>query len=108
MVAAGVHIALAACAHEVARAILVRAKKRAAALHALGQVVTQIIRFVRTLWIAHHAATRELELCIIIRAIPVAAPLPAIASHVVKPVAIRRIFEQDRIGIWIIPIRSAK
>src|SRR5437773_11323200 len=49
---------------------------------------------VRSLGIAHYAASLG-ELRVVIRTIPVAAPLPDVAGHVVKAVTIRRKF-RDR------------
>src|SRR5664279_2850572 len=58
---------------------------RALSLRRLGG----IIRRVRPLRVARHAALRD-QRCVVVGAIPVAAPLPDVARHVVKAVTIRR------------------
>src|SRR6184192_3976456 len=89
MIGARVEFAFAACADDVPRTILLVAKKRAAPMDALFLVRLSRIKWgIRPLWIARDSAFVG-ERLVIIRAIPIAAPFPNVAGHVVKPVAIR-------------------
>src|SRR5450755_2117172 len=91
VITAGVNVPFAARSHHVTGAILIRAEERTAAMHPLGLVIAGIVAGGRTLRIAYYrTATRQLEPRIIVRPIPVAAPLPHVARHVVKSVAVRR------------------
>src|SRR5439155_1263351 len=90
MVGAGVDLAFAARADNVARAVLVVAKKRAAAMHALLLVRLSWIKWrIGTLRIVRYAPFVRQRL-VIIGAIPIAAPFPDVARHVVKAVTVRR------------------
>src|SRR6266704_1811544 len=74
MIRAGVDLAFAARADDVARAILVVAKKRAAAMHALLLVRLRRIKWgIRTLRIVRDTAFVR-KLLVVIRAIPIATP----------------------------------
>src|SRR5262252_1581886 len=90
MVTSGIHFSFAARPHHVARTILVAAEKGAAPLSAfpLGWLGGIERRF-RSLWIERHATgggqSRE-----VVRPIPITAPLPNIAGHVVKPISVWR------------------
>src|SRR5262245_13689011 len=88
MVRAGVDVALAARAHHIARAVLVGAEERAAALDALLVVrLGWIERRGGTVRIARDAALGR-ELRVRVRAIPVADPLPHVAGDVVQPIGV--------------------
>src|SRR6202008_3742566 len=89
VIVAGVDIPFAASAHHVTRTILVRAEKRSAALHTLRRVIAGIIAGIRTQWIPCYDDTPELQPRVIVGPIPVAAPLPNVACHVVKSVTVR-------------------
>src|SRR6476620_2391260 len=90
MVRPSVHFAFAARADDVPRTILLIAKKRPAPMDALLLVrLSRIKRRIRPLRIARDSAF-VCERSIVIRPIPIAAPLPYIAGHVVKAVAILR------------------
>src|ERR1700757_851455 len=90
MIGARVDFALAAGADDVARAILLVAKKRATAMDPLLLVrLSRIKRRIRPLWIARPSPF-ICERFIVIRPIPVAAPFPNVPGHVVNAVAIRR------------------
>src|SRR5215471_9498619 len=86
---AAVHRAFAAAADQIARAVLIAAQERAALLHTFRDAgFLRIEAAVRPFWVFHYALLREfLE---IIRAVPIRAPLPDVAGHVVKPEVIRR------------------
>src|SRR6476659_7719592 len=90
MVRPSVHFAFAARADDVPRAILLIAKKRAAAMDSL-----LLVRLIGIQWrlgplrIARHSAF-VYERFIVIRPIPVGAPFPNVPGHVVKAVAIWR------------------
>src|SRR5947207_8323992 len=89
MIGARVEFAFAACADNVPRTILLVAKKRAAPMDALFLVRLSRIKWrIRPLWIARDSAFVG-ERLVIIRAIPIAAPFPDVACHVVEPIAIR-------------------
>src|SRR5438445_10736650 len=103
MIGAGVDFAFAACADDVAGTILLIAKKRAAPMDALLLVrLSRIKCRIRPLWIARDSAFAG-ERLVVIRAIPVAAPFPNVAGHVVKPIAIwRKRFHRRDAGISIL------
>src|SRR5438874_4009651 len=103
MIGAGVHLAFAACAHDVARAVLVVAKKRAAAMHALLLVRLSWIKWrIGASRIVRYAPFVRQRL-VIIGAIPIAAPFPHVAGHVVKAVTVRRKrFDRRNAGIPIV------
>ena len=83
MVRAGVDFAFAACPDDVAGTKLFVAKKRAAAMHALLLVrLSGIERRIGSLRIARDTAFIR-ERLVIIGTIPIAAPFPDIARHVV-------------------------
>src|ERR1700749_2562977 len=88
MIRSSVHFAFAAGADDIARTILFIAEKRATTMDALLLVRLRGIK--RRIWplrVARQSAF-VCERLVIIRPIPVAAPFPNIASHIVKPVAI--------------------
>src|SRR5438874_13188424 len=88
MIGASVEFAFAACADDVPRTILLVAKKRAAPMDALLLVrLSRIKSRIRPLWIARDSAFVG-ERLVVIRAIPIAAPFPNVAGHVVKPITI--------------------
>src|SRR6266545_4473410 len=90
MIAPGGEFTFAPRADHVARAILVSAKKRAAALHALGHARFSGIKTVRgTAGITGDTARGEKRF-VVVGAIPIGAPLPDVARQIVKAVAIRR------------------
>src|SRR6266516_6827711 len=90
MIGARVDFAFAARADDVAGTILLIAKKRAAPMDALLLVRLSWIKCrIRPLWIARHSVFVG-EYLVIIRAIPIAAPFPNVAGHVVEPIAMRR------------------
>src|SRR6266436_1856086 len=90
MIRARVKFAFAACADDVAGTILLIAKKRAAPMDPFLLVrLSRIKRRIGSLWIARDFAFVG-EHLVVIGAIPVAAPFPNVAGHVVKPVAIGR------------------
>src|SRR5271169_2026523 len=84
------NFAFASCAHYIARAVLVSAQKRSAAVNFLffGRL-RGIKRRVRPLRISRHASC-DCQLLVVVRAIPVTGPLPHIACHVIQAVTIRR------------------
>ena len=90
MIGTGVDFAFAACADDIAGTILLVAKERAAAMNAFLFVRLSGIEWcVRSLRIVRDAAF--IRYCLVVtRAIPIAAPFPNVAGHVVKAVAIRR------------------
>src|SRR5204863_8083655 len=82
---AGVDGAFAAAAGHVAGAVLVGAEKGAAALHALGHAGLLGVEAVRrAVGVAAGASG------IVVRAVPVGAPLPDVAGHVVEAEAVGR------------------
>src|SRR5215469_6370605 len=88
MIAAARNLALAAAAYQVAGAVLVSTQERSAAQNALlfarfGGVPGRI----GPLWIARRPALRR-QLLVVIRAVPVAGPLPDVARHVVESVRV--------------------
>src|SRR5439155_4814378 len=90
MIGPSVDFAFAACADDVARAILLVAKKRATAMDALLLVRLSRIKWrVRPLRVARHSTFVRQRL-VVIRAIPIATPFPDVAGHVVKTVAVWR------------------
>src|SRR5215211_1364439 len=90
MIRSRVDFAFAAGANDVARAILLVAKKGATAVDPLLLVRLSRVKWrVRPLWIGRDS-TFICERLVVIRAIPIAAPFPYVAGHVVKTVAIWR------------------
>src|SRR5437762_12217540 len=80
MIGPSVDFAFAACADDVARAILLVAKKRATAMDALLLVRLSRIKWrVRPLRVARHSAFVRQRL-VVIRAIPIAAPFPNVSE----------------------------
>ena len=85
VVCAGADFALAARANHVARAELIGAEKRPAAMHPfLHARFSGIERVGRTLRVARDAADRR-QLTVVVRAIPIADPLPDVADDVMEP-----------------------
>src|SRR4051812_10957462 len=77
--------ALATSAGQVARAVEVAAQKRAPTLHALRHAgLLRVVAGIRSLGIAGGTGR------VIVRPIPVGAPLPDVTRHVDQPVPIRR------------------
>src|SRR5438477_186564 len=90
MIGSRVDFAFAARPDDVARAILLIAKKRATAMDPLLLVRLSGIKWrVRPLRVARHPAFVRQRL-VVIRAIPIAAPYPDVAGHFVNAVAIWR------------------
>ena len=89
MVRAGRDFPFSSGAHHVARAVLIRAEKRAAAMDALFPPGSRGSNGVSGPWDCERCFRRG-ELRVVIGTIPVAHPFPDIAAHVVEPVAIRR------------------
>src|SRR4051794_19851336 len=90
MIGAGIDIALAARTDHVARAELVRAEKRAAAVHALFHAGLGGIERARwPLRIAGDGGARG-QLRVVVLAIPVGDPFPDVAGDVVEAVAVGR------------------
>src|SRR5262245_26078520 len=86
----GIDFAFAARADDVTRTILLVAKKRAAAMNTFLLVrLSRIKRRVRSSRIARDSSFVGQAL-VVIRPIPIAAPFPNVAGHIVKPIAIRR------------------
>src|SRR5215831_3853030 len=84
------YFTLAACADDIARAILIGTKKRSAAMDFLRLTrLRGIERCVRPTRIAGYSTCLS-ELRIIIGSIPVTGPLPHVSGHVIKSVRIRR------------------
>src|SRR5437016_4032641 len=91
MVAGGVYLSLAARADHVARAILVGTKERAAPLYPLPfPRLGGIEGRGRPLGVADRLAGPG-QGFVVIRPVPVGAPLPDVAGHVVQAVAVRRV-----------------
>src|SRR5262245_5876125 len=89
MIAGGTNLPFAAGANHVAGTVLVGAKKRSSAVDALlFSGFGGIVRGVGPRGIARHAAGR-VEPGVSVDAIPVAAPFPDIAGHVVETVGVR-------------------
>src|SRR5271166_1710309 len=89
MISRRIDLAFAACTHHVTGTILVGAKKRTAFLNALFLCRLRGIEWhFGALRVSRDVAVLG-KLFEIIGAIPVAAPLPDVASHVVEAVAIR-------------------
>src|SRR5262249_46618950 len=90
MVTAGPDLALAPRADHVARAILIRAKEGAAAVHPLFLARLQRVEGrVRSQRIARDGA-RGSQLRVVIRPVPITAPLPRVSGQIIKPVTVRR------------------
>src|SRR5215469_1269667 len=88
MIRASVNLTFAACADDVAGTILLIAKKRAAAMNAFLFVrLRRIGRRIWSLWITRDSAFVCKRL-VIVRAIPVTAPFPHVAGHVINTVPI--------------------
>src|SRR5215813_5302464 len=86
---AAVHRAFAAAADQKTRAVLIAAREGSALLHALRDArFLRIETTVRPFWVFHDALRREL--LEIIGPVPIRAPLPDVAGHVIKPEVIRR------------------
>ena len=100
MIRAGVDLPFAARADDVTRAVLVVAKKRAAAMHAFFLVRLGRIEWrIRTLGIVCDAAFVGQRL-VVIRAIPITTPLPHITGHVVETVTVDwKTFNRRDVGI---------
>ena len=89
MIAAAGDFALAARADHVASAVLLGAKERATSMHAFGLARLGGVEAARgPLRVASHPARGLVGIGI--RAIPIRAPFPDIAGHVVEAVAIGR------------------
>src|SRR5947208_16736395 len=103
MVGPSVHFAFAACADNVARTILLIAKKRAAAMDALFLVRFSWIKWqVWPLRVARNSAFVGNRL-IVIWPIPIAAPFPNVSGHVVKPIAVRwKRFHRRDAGVTVL------
>ena len=89
VIVAGVDVPFAASPHHVTGAILISAEERTSTLHPLELLIAWIVAGVRALWITCHDDTGEYKLRIVVGPIPVAAPLPNVACHIVKPVTVR-------------------
>ena len=88
VICASVDITFAACANDVARAILIVAKERAAAVHSLFLVwLGRIKGRIGALWIVRYAAFIG-QHPVVIGAIPIGAPFPNVSRHVVKTITI--------------------
>jgi hypothetical protein len=86
MVGAGADLSFPSGANHVARAILIRAQKRAASHGSLGLVgFARIERGNWTGWIIGRPASLG-KLQLVVRAIPVAHPVPDISGHVVQAI----------------------
>src|SRR6187399_3452590 len=89
VIGARTHLALATCAHQVSRAILIGTEKRPAALHALGRVgLVRIVGGWRPGWIVGNRVLMHVER--VVWPIPVAHPLPYVSGDVDQSVAVRR------------------
>src|SRR5262249_430965 len=96
MVTSGADLPLAAGADHVARAILVRAKERTAMMHPFFLARLQRVEGrVRPLRIARDGS-RGSKLRIVIRPVPIAAPLPRVSGQIIEPVAVRRELRNGR------------
>src|SRR5580658_10886635 len=90
MIRPGAYLSLASSADHVARAILIGAKKRTSTLRFLW--LSGLGRIEGRLWtvgIPRHAVHTR-QLLVVIRAIPIARPLPHVPRHIIKTVAVRR------------------
>ena len=88
VVGSGTGFAFPARSNDIARAILIRAKVGAAAVDLLGLVgLRWIVRTIGTTRVSRNAAGRS-KLLVVIGPIPIACPLPDVACHVVKAVAV--------------------
>src|SRR5688572_7733105 len=88
VVGARAHVALAARADHIARAILVRAEKRPAAMHTLRHAgLTGIERLSGARGIARNRLFGR-QLRIIVRPVPVADPLPDVAADIVEAIPV--------------------
>src|SRR5580658_1002914 len=90
MIRPGAYLSLASSADHVARAILIGAKKRTSTLRFLW--LSGLGRIEGRLWtvgITRHAVHTR-QLLVVIRAIPIARPLPHVPRHIIKTVAVRR------------------
>src|SRR5215472_5891106 len=91
MIGSCVDFPFAPSADDVARAVLVGTEVRTSPVHLLGLVwIVGIEGGIRTLRVACHSPRRR-QLLVVVRAIPVAGPLPYVACHVVQPVSVGRI-----------------
>src|SRR5580658_2259811 len=83
------HLAFAPSAHHVARAILIGAQERTSPLSFLPFVrFARVVGRSRALGISRYAGHIH-QLLVVIRAIPIARPLPHIPGHIIKTVAVR-------------------
>src|SRR5438105_12555072 len=102
MIGARVDFAFAACADDVAGTILPIAKKRAPPMDALLLVrLSRIKSRIRPWWVLRDSACAG-ERLVVVRAIPIAAPFPRVAGHVVEPIAIgRKRFHRRDAGVTV-------
>src|SRR5258708_2160169 len=91
MICCRADFAFATRAYDVAGAILVGTKERAATVHFfLFRRLRGTKWRGRALGISGHAPCGD-QPCVIVHAIPIAGPLPDVAGHVIEAVAVRRI-----------------
>src|SRR5215472_1246458 len=91
VVRTGVDFTFAPCAHYVPGAILIGAQIRSASMRFFGLVrLGRVKRRVRALRVSRDAAHQS-ELLVVVRAVPIARPLPHISSHVTQAIRIRRV-----------------
>src|SRR4030095_7816254 len=103
VIGTGIDLSLAARADDVARTILVVAKKRAAALDPLFfRRLRWIERGVGPFGISRYAAGFG-QIRVVVRPVPIAAPLPDVARHVVEAISVRRKFRHGRESDVTIP-----
>src|SRR5262249_21011711 len=70
--------------HPIAGAIRIGAEEGPSPLYPLGLVIAGAVAGVRALRIPCDRNSGEFKLVIVIRPVPIAAPLPDVASHIVK------------------------
>src|SRR5689334_3204047 len=88
MIRPGVDFAFTAGADDIARTILLVAKKRSAAMHPFLLVrLRGVERRLRSLWVSRDPAFVH-KCLVIIGTIPIAAPFPHVSSHVVQAIAV--------------------
>ena len=89
VIGAGAELTLATRADDVARAVLIGAKKRTAAMDALLLAwLGRVVRRIRTGRVVRHG-TANRERGVVVGAVPVARPLPDVAGHVVQAEPVR-------------------
>src|SRR5688572_13043312 len=84
------HLRFATAANEIAGAVLIGAQVRSAFQHALGGAgLLRIETVIRALRVPRDRSGAR-ERAVVIRAVPIGAPLPDVASHVEQAKSIRR------------------